>query len=276
VPGKAPHIAVSVDMLDTGIDIPEVVNLVFFKIVRSKTKFWQMIGRGTRLCPNLFGPDQHKEHFYVFDFCQNFEFFNQNPELAEGGGPESLGKRLFLSRVELVVTIDKLPEPPGEDRPAQGRWETAGTIRALRRETVETLRSEVAAMNIHNFIVRPKRRCVEKYADAEAWVELPPDKQHELAEEVAGLPSEKVDEDVAAKQFDLLVLRTQLALLRADIEYPQYKARIMEIASALEELDNIPTVRAEMALIQEIQTDEFWQDVTAPSWSMSASACARW
>ena len=76
---KAPHIAISVDMLDTGIDVPEIVNLVFFKIVRSKTKFWQMLGRGTRLCPDLFGPGRHKEFFHVFDFCQNFEFFNQNP-----------------------------------------------------------------------------------------------------------------------------------------------------------------------------------------------------
>ena len=74
---KAPHIAVSVDMLDTGIDVPEVVNLVFFKIVRAKTKFWQMIGRGTRLCPELYGPGRDKEDFYVFDFCQNIEFFNQ-------------------------------------------------------------------------------------------------------------------------------------------------------------------------------------------------------
>ena len=81
---KAPHIAISVDMLDTGIDVPEVVNLVFFKLVRSKTKFWQMIGRGTRLCPDLFGPDQDKQDFFVFDFCQNFEYFNQNPDAAEG------------------------------------------------------------------------------------------------------------------------------------------------------------------------------------------------
>ena len=74
---KDPHIAISVDMLDTGIDIPEVVNLVFFKLVRSKTKFWQMIGRGTRLCPDLFGPGKDKEFFYVFDYCQNLEFFSQ-------------------------------------------------------------------------------------------------------------------------------------------------------------------------------------------------------
>jgi predicted GIY-YIG superfamily endonuclease len=70
---KAPYIAISVDMLDTGIDIPEVVNLVFFKLVRSKTKFWQMLGRGTRLCPDLFGPGKDKEFFYVFDYCQNLD-----------------------------------------------------------------------------------------------------------------------------------------------------------------------------------------------------------
>ena len=71
-------------MLDTGIDVPEVVNLVFFKLVRSKTKFWQMVGRGTRLCPDLFGPGQDKEFFYVFDYCQNLEFFSQNPATTDG------------------------------------------------------------------------------------------------------------------------------------------------------------------------------------------------
>jgi type I restriction enzyme R subunit len=74
---KMPHIAISVDMLDTGIDVPEVVNLVFFKLVRSKTKFWQMLGRGTRLCPDLFGPGEDKQNFFVFDFCQNLEYFSQ-------------------------------------------------------------------------------------------------------------------------------------------------------------------------------------------------------
>jgi len=81
---KPPHIAISVDMLDTGIDIPEVVNLVFFKLVRSKTKFWQMLGRGTRLCPDLFAPGKHKEYFYIFDYCQNLEFFSQNRRRPRG------------------------------------------------------------------------------------------------------------------------------------------------------------------------------------------------
>jgi type I restriction enzyme R subunit len=105
-PNKPPHIAISVDMLDTGIDVPEVVNLVFFKPVRSKTKFWQMIGRGTRLCPNLFGPGRHKEFFYIFDWCRNFEFFNQHPDVTEGASAETLAKRLFAARVELVGEVD--------------------------------------------------------------------------------------------------------------------------------------------------------------------------
>ena len=92
---KNPHLAISVDMLDTGIDIPEVVNLVFFKLVRSKTKFWQMVGRGTRLCPDLFGPGQDKELFYIFDYCQNLEYFTQDISATEGSVADSLGKRLF-------------------------------------------------------------------------------------------------------------------------------------------------------------------------------------
>ncbi len=93
-------------MLDTGIDIPEVVNLVFFKLVRSKTKFWQMLGRGTRLCPDLFGPGKDKEFFCVFDYCQNLEYFSQNLPATEGALGESLGKRLFKARLELIGELD--------------------------------------------------------------------------------------------------------------------------------------------------------------------------
>ena len=95
---KAPHIAISVDMLDTGIDVPEVLNLVFFKIVRSKAKFWQMVGRGTRLCKDLFAPGQDKREFLIFDFCQNLEFFSQNLEGSDGSVTEPLSQRLFKAR----------------------------------------------------------------------------------------------------------------------------------------------------------------------------------
>lgn len=257
-PDKAPHIAVSVDMLDTGVDIPEVVNLVFFKIVRSKTKFWQMIGRGTRLRPDLFGPGRDKEFFFVFDFCQNFEFFNQNPNLAEVGSSASLAQRLFASRVELIAELDNAACAEG------GHVEIEAPHRELRSSLAQILREEVESMNVENFIVRPKRRFVEKYAAESAWAIIGVEERTELIQEVAGLPSARADDDVAAKQFDLLVLRTQLAVLRSDPTFNGLRAKIVQIAGLLEEMANVPMVAREMALIVEMQTDEYWQDITAP------------
>jgi type I restriction enzyme R subunit len=106
-PDKPPHIAISVDMMDTGIDVPEVVNLVFFKMVRSKTKFWQMLGRGTRLRKDLFGPGQDKQFFYIFDHCQNLEFFNHAPDISDGSVGDSLAKRVFKRRLEVIAELDR-------------------------------------------------------------------------------------------------------------------------------------------------------------------------
>lgn len=257
-PDKAPHIAVSVDMLDTGIDVPEVVNLVFFKIVRSKTKFWQMIGRGTRLCPHLFGPGKHKEFFQIFDFCQNLEFFNQNLDLPETGSGASLSTRLFVSRVELIGDIDQTV-PGAEDTSDPMRI----AHRKLRDDTAQHLFEEVAAMSVDNFLVRPQRRLVEKYTTREAWSKLGLDDRTELIENLAGLPSALVDDDLVAKQFDLLILRTQLSVLRHE-PFEGLRAKITKIAGLLEELSNVPMVASELAFILEIQTDEYWQDITAP------------
>jgi len=264
---KAPHIALSVDMLDTGIDVPEVVNLVFFKLVRSKTKFWQMVGRGTRLCPDLFGPGQHKQCFYLFDYCQNLEHFNQNPEMTDGALGASLGKRLFTARLELIGELDKRDDAAARGDQVQEAAATYGdpkTEADVRRATGERLHTEVAAMNLDNFVVRPKRRVVEKYAKAESWTVLPPEALSELAHDVAGLPAEMDAEAEEAKRFDLLILNLQLARLRSEPGFERLRDHVKEIAGLLEEKSAIPMVREQMALIQEVQTDEWWQDVTVP------------
>ncbi len=273
-PAKAPHIAISVDMLDTGIDVPEVVNLVVFKPVRSKTKFWQMIGRGTRLSPDLFGPGQHKEFFFVFDWCRNFEFFNQNPEPAESAGADSLGKRLFAARVGVIAALDREGAEPGafEQAPTPvlhagepgSEVDRAAALKALRDDLAEGLRAEVGGMSADNFLVRPQRRFVDRYAAPEAWARIGADAQAELIVHVAGLPSAVSDDDLAAKQFDLVILRTQLALLEVNPSFRSLRTRITDIAGALETLGNIPMVAAEMALILEVQGDDFWQDVGLP------------
>jgi type I restriction enzyme R subunit len=264
---KAPHIAISVDMLDTGIDVPEVVNLVFFKLVRSKTKFWQMVGRGTRLCPELFGPGKDKQFFYLFDYCQNLEFFKQNPDATEGNAGESLAKRLFNARLELIGVLDHLGDQDGETR-EEGATDDGASEPATKAEVrwalAELLHRETAAMNLENFVVRAKRRLVEKYAERDAWNELTPENHYELSHGVAGLPTELGAEQEEAKRFDLLVLNLQLAILRMEPGFARLRDQVIAIAGLLEEVSSIPMVKAQMPLIQDLQSGGWWQDVTIP------------
>ena len=250
-PQKLPQIALSVDMLDTGIDIPEIVNLVFFKIVRSKTKFFQMIGRGTRLRPDLFGPGIDKEFFYIFDYCQNLEFFNQDVKGVEGSAQESLSTKIFRARVEL---LEKFRHIGGVDE----------AIGQLDDEIAATLREQVQAMNTDNFVVRPYRKEVEKFSEPATWEELGPDEFEELDYILAGLPNELDPEDETAKRFDLLMLKLQLAVLTSDKSFIKLRDQVKEIANRLEEKRTVPMVNEQLELILDLQQDEYWADITLP------------
>jgi len=262
VASKLPQIAISVDMLDTGIDVPEVLNLVFFKAVRSKVKFLQMIGRGTRLCSNLHGEGLHKRAFYLFDYCGNCEYFNEHPKGADASLSEPLGKRLFKLRLDLLEGLASAAKtngaPPSKAiHDLESQYPT-GVCRAL----IDTLHGEVAAMNLNNFIVREAREQVVRYADRAAWRSMTALDFADLRARVAGLPSESPTEHITAKRFDLLCLKLQLALFNGTADYPRLMAEVIEFASALEAKDSIPAVRAELALIQEVQTDAYWQDIS--------------
>ncbi|RQM31951.1 DEAD/DEAH box helicase family protein [Rhodococcus ruber] len=244
---KAPHIAISVDMLDTGIDVPEVVNLVFFKIVRSKSKFWQMIGRGTRLCPDLFGPGRDKQDFLVFDFCGNLEYFNQDLPCSEGSTQKSLSQRIFESRLGLVTALDK-----------------ADTEAELRTSTAEALHTFVAGMSLDNVLVRPHRKTVEHFASPQAWETLTPE-DTEAALGLAGLPTAAKDPDEEAKRFDLLILRRQLAQLEGDaVTAENTRETVQAIASALLAKTAIPSVAKQAVLLESVAGDEWWVDVSLP------------
>ena len=252
-PDKDPQIAVSVDMLDTGIDIPDILNLVFFKIVRSKSKFWQMIGRGTRLRPGIFvdenGERSDKEFFYVFDYLGNLDFFNSQIEGTEARAAAPLGERLFAARVEMLGLlqpgVEFVHDVPRDD--------------ALYEGVREQLQREVVGMPLDNFIVRGKRRWVEKFQDQKAWEQLSEEDSHELTEHVAGLPTTEIDTDVEAKRFDLLCLRIQLAMLRKASFEPLRKGLVTQVHQ-LEAKETIPDVKREMELILEVQTADWWAD----------------
>ncbi|WP_327023427.1 DEAD/DEAH box helicase family protein [Micromonospora sp. NBC_01739] len=258
---KDPHIAISVDMLDTGIDVPEVVNLVFCKPVRSKSKFLQMIGRGTRLCPDLYGPGQHKQDFLVFDFCRNFEYFNQNPQQAERKLGESLTERLFKAQLDLIYRLDqRLPTGTGPEQAADGTQSEAG----LRWDLARDLHGRVETIHLDNFAVRPKRKLVEHYLDFTRWHRLSRETVDEIGGNLAGLPTAKLDEDEAAKRFDLLVLRLQLGQFEVVPDYEKLRQQVQTIAATLLEKTSIPMVREQQRLLDEVAGDEWWQDVTLP------------
>lgn len=268
---KAPHIAISVDMLDTGIDVPEVVNLVFFKQVRSKTKFWQMMGRGTRLCPDLFGPGQDKEFFRVFDYCQNLEFFGANPEIKEASAAKSLSARLFAARLDLVRALDdKHGKAGGFSAPEQQPYEAPDnredppSEEEVRASALAVLRETVAGLNLENFIVRQKRRTVEKYQADQAWNDIDDDARDELVGDIAPLPSSRELGTEEAKRFDLLMFQLELTLQKGSRRFDTLKKQLLEIASALEDQAGIPAIAHQAVLIEEIQTDTWWEGVIVP------------
>lgn len=246
---KEPHIAISIDMLDTGIDVPEVANLVFFKPVYSRIKFWQMIGRGTRLCPDLFGPEDDKTDFRVFDFCFNFDFFNENPKGIDAGGAVPLGTRLFRARVQLLGHVQKVSEldPDGN----------------LRDKLVVRLHDEVVAMNPENFIVRMHREALDRFRDPEKWKCLGEADRELLKREVATLPSELETDETESRLFDLTALTMQLAVAENNFDnLERLRQKVVEIAMLLEEKTAIPAVKAQLAYLAAIQEAAFWEGIT--------------
>ena len=257
-PARQPDIAISVDMLDTGVDIPEVCNLVFFKPVYSATKFWQMIGRGTRLRPDLFGPGDDKADFLVFDFCGNLEYFSQPDAGVPGSVQKSLSQRLFESRLALVAGIDALGLPA-----SSGDGTTS--LPGLRADVVGHLHRIVLGMNPDNFLVRAKREWVDRWSAPGPWAHLTPDAASEAAQHLSALPSAMTDDDEDAKRFDLAILTIQLGVLEGDAKtVDRLRGGIQTLATNLLGKTTIPAIAAQAALLADVESDAWWADVTLP------------
>ena len=241
-------------MMDTGIDVPACVNLVFFKKVRSKTKFWQMIGRGTRLCPELTCTDliereeyTGKKRFLIFDYCGNFEYFRQVKHTTEGEVPISLSENIFRKCVRLVAAFQDASKFDGAYQP----W---------RRELTELCQGRIAGLNTDLFHVQLALKHVEKFKKPEAFICLSELDQQELTEHIA--PLVHFDEaDAMALRFDNFIYGFILNVLDESPLVKRDMARLVTTARLLEKKSSIPQVAAKLPLLRQISDPELWKDI---------------
>lgn len=245
-----PHIAVSVDMLDTGIDVPEVVNLVFFKRVRSKTKFWQMIGRGTRLCKDLYGPGEHKTKFVIFDYLGNFEFFRQYKEGLPGSEPVSLTEAIFQKRVKLIHYLQHADFATDEGR-------------ELREGLIDTVVEQIEALNPELITVKLKMQFVEKYKKRSAFLVLSESDVLTLNREIAPLVYME-DRDEFAKRFDNLLYGLMVFQMEGNKKMFNRNKNVLKNIThdLITERATIPAVRFKLELIRTLKTDDFWRNAS--------------
>lgn len=246
---KDPQIAVSVDMLDTGIDIPDILNLVFFKEVKSKIKFMQMIGRGTRLSKDIFGKGKDKEEFYILDYCQNFEYFELKPEGADAKLTQSLTERIFCLKSEIAYELQST------------KYQEDIYARQFYDKLIEELKNQIAGLNTMHINVRKNLLYVDKYKLANSWTYISLVDLNELKTFIAPILS-PTKEDETAKRLDLLILNIQLSMLNTSKKSTKSKKAIIEIAQALYEKGTIKEVIAKIEIIKEILTEAFWQDLS--------------
>ncbi|MEW4530115.1 DEAD/DEAH box helicase family protein [Maioricimonas sp. JC845] len=236
-------IAISVDMLDTGVDVPEVVNLVFAKPVYSYVKFWQMIGRGTRLCPNLFGPGDDKTHFQIFDHWGNFKYFEQDYKRAEPTRSRSLVETVFESRLDLA---EAALEQQNSDA-----FELA----------TDLIRKDIAALPEKSIPVRDNWKTILSVRDPETLREFSAATSATLRNDIAPLMQwVDIKRQQEAWKFDRLIARAQVELIRGSSTFDDKRDDIVTLVSSLR--INLSQVKVKLPLIEKVKSAEFWDHIT--------------
>ena len=249
------RIAVSVDMLDTGIDVPAVVNLVFFKPVKSKIKFVQMIGRGTRLCENLFGEGKDKTHFIIFDYCGNFEYFDAHPDGTDGMGGRSLSQRLFEVRLDILHELQRI------------EYQEQEFARSYYNKTKDLLHAAVYKIKGHSarMQVRAEMQYVDKYSDYATWESVSPLMVKEIKVHITPLLDSGLEGFDLSIAFDIRMLDIELSMLvqgntgmaTRDVKTVRQVAQYL-----LTEKASIPQVFAKAEQLKTLVSEQFWD---APS-----------
>lgn len=252
---RLPQIAISVDMLDTGIDAPSCVNLVFYKPVKSYAKFWQMIGRGSRLRPNLFGAGKDKERFLIFDLCGNFEFFEENPHGIETTTQKSLTEIVFGLRLDLAQYLKDT------------KYKTDIDLQEYRTELLDALFEEVSQLERERFDVKMKLKTVLDYGgdNRELWNHLDQKDVKIIKDELAPLIKPKKEDTDLARYYDKLLytlISKRLTTPNTEQFIASFNIPISKVATLSKKLlkkTTIPEVKNAEALIKEPMEKSFWK-----------------
>lgn len=238
-----PQIAISVDMLDTGVDVPEVVNLVFFKPLKSKIKFWQMIGRGTRLCKNLFEVEQDKKEFYIFDYCKNFEFFSVNEKGKETSSQISLTEKIFNYKLDLIVELQHM------------KYQAQEEFKQYREFLINEFIEEITKLNKDSFMVKAKLYYVEQFSKKEKWNYLSVLDATNIKENITPILLAS-DENEDAKKFDNLLYSLQVKKMNEQ-KINRIVENISSLVSELEKLGTVPKVVEKQELILKVAETDY-------------------
>lgn len=252
---RLPQIVISVDMMDTGIDAPSCVNLVFYKPVKSYTKFWQMIGRGSRLRPDLFGPGKRKTHFLIFDLFGNFQFFKENPEGIEASTQKSLTETLFGIRLQLASYLKS--EQFKEDKSLQG----------YRTELLDGLHHDIASLDLERFAVKMKLEIVHEFGNdnREIWNHLSKRDIKRIEDKLAPLVKPKKGDTDMARFYDKFLY----TLIQKRLETPNNEeyinafitpiSKVTTTSKKLLKKTTIPAVASKQDLIKMPLAEDFWK-----------------
>ena len=233
---KMPQIAISVDMLDTGIDVPEILNLVFFKKVYSKSKFHQMIGRGTRTCKGLIDGED-KKYFLIFDFCGNFDFFRANKKTIESGLQGTLQSNLMAVKTEIVY---KLQEPTYKE----------DIYIELRKRLVKELTESIQKIDINSFRAKTHLKAINEFIEEYRYNHLDYQDVLTIKEEIAPL-IESLDEKYYVVHFDYLMYVIELAYLNS-LKATKHVNTVIKLAKNLINIPNIAEIQKNQSLLNDI------------------------
>ena len=254
-PKKEPQIAVSVDMLDTGIDVPEILNLVFFKVVRSSSKFWQMIGRGTRLCPAIFGIPENdkdksmdKKEFLIFDYCGNFDFFEYNPDGFETRIPKSVSQSILETQIQLSMALSS-------------DYADSGDIALSEYKSIllDAIHLSITSLDRSSFVVKQKLEIVDKYSNRDRLDALSNADSAELFDSLTPM-AVPMDKDEDARRFDLMMLRFMLAITDGNESADRYIDKLTNIGKNLLKKSTLPIIKKKEETLRQIVSPHFWSN----------------